>query len=785
MADGYRFPQQTAGTFYYPQQHAQQQHHHPRHLVRNATPPNNIRSIFNNDTPSPSRSPDSHSPAQQSLYGMFNQNQQHGQHGRVNGGPGGQRMPLMYNYQHQNSHQPQQHTQHHTALTQEHTAHQTNGTVIGHHSSYSSGVLSSSTPNFTPNSLQNGHSTTTRGGSAQQINEHWAEQLKLHKETERAHASMVEQHAPHHYARLRAGENRGLNLASASAVVTAPTTTAQDGDKKDRGRPSNLDYMVKRQDWHNMDLSGQGLRVLSTPLFSYTFLSELYVASNKISQIPASIGQLRFLKFLDASNNMLTELPAELGMCVYLEHLLLFDNNIRTLPNELGSLFQLKMLGIEGNTNLDSGLKQEIMDRGTKALITHLREQAPVPLPPAPRQMLDLQGGTPGHANQDRFKVLCYNILCDNYVTPQLYGFTPSGALAWDYRKEQILQEIQAHDADILCLQEVDTDTFQEFFSMKLAYGHYKGILHKKTRAKTMNEKDAKIVDGCATFYKSNKYILLDKQTIDFANVAINRPDMKNQHDIFNRVMPRDNIAAITFLENRLTGARIIVVNTHLHWDPAEADVKLIQIAILMDNVTKLAEKYARWPACKDKKTYTLIDTDADPDVPVEPVPEPAPSMEYSSSTQIPLLVCGDLNSTINSSVYELLSTGHVAADHQEIGSYQYGNFTRDGIQHPFSLRSAYTLLNGTPDALPFTNYTPNFRDMIDHIWYSTNALEVTSLLGPVDSEYMKRVPGFPNYHFPSDHLSLVSEFSVKGRKEKKNLPEPDFGPQRNDRRRD
>jgi CCR4-NOT transcription complex subunit 6 len=43
----------------------------------------------------------------------------------------------------------------------------------------------------------------------------------------------------------------------------------------------------------------------------------------------------------------------------------------------------------------------------------------------------------------------------------------------------------------------------------------------------------------------------------------------------------------------------------------------------------------------------------------------------------------------------------------------------------------------------------------------------------------MKRVPGFPNYHFPSDHLSLLAEFVVKGRKEKKAITEPDFGPSR------
>jgi CCR4-NOT transcription complex subunit 6 len=358
------------------------------------------------------------------------------------------------------------------------------------------------------------------------------------------------------------------------------------------------------------------------------------------------------------------------------------------------------------------------------------------------------------------------------------------GALMWDYRKEQVLQEIQTQDADFVCLQEVDTDTFKEYFSMKLAYSDYKGVFWPRSRAKTMSEKDAKNVDGCATFYKSSKFILLDKQLVDFANIAINRPDMKNQHDIFNRVMPRDHIGVVTFFENRLTGSRLMLVNTHFFWDPVYADVKLIQTAILLGEINRLAEKYAHWPACKDKKAYAFVD-EADGE-PTEPEPIPEPSKEYLSKTQIPLVICADQNSTRDSSVFELLSKGTVSPDHDELGGRSYGNFTKDGMDHPFSLKSAYTNLDSTAEEVPFTNYTPGFRGVIDHIWYSTNALENTSLLGKVDPEYMNTVPGFPNYHFPSDHLSLMAEFSVKGTKAKKVITEPDFGPssRRDERRR-
>jgi CCR4-NOT transcription complex subunit 6 len=310
---------------------------------------------------------------------------------------------------------------------------------------------------------------------------------------------------------------------------------------------------------------------------------------------------------------------------------------------------------------------------------------------------------------------------------------------------------------------------------MELAYKDYKGVFWPKPRANTMSEKDRKVVDGCATFFKQSKYILLDKQLIDFVQLAITRPDMKGEQAVYNRVMPKDHIAVLTFLENRLTGSRLIVANGHLFWDAKFPDVKLIQTALLLDSITKYSEKYARWPACKNKTRYRIADEEGGSDTPTEL--EPAPSMEYTSSSQLPLVMCVDLNSTPDSSVYELLSKGRIEKDHVDLSEHSYGNFTRDGIEHQFSLRSAYSCLDDTPEKLAFTNYTPGFIGVIDHIFYSTNALELTTLLGGVDAEYMKRVPGFPNYHFPSDHLSLFAEFAVKGRKEKKQHAEPDFGP--------
>lgn len=362
--------------------------------------------------------------------------------------------------------------------------------------------------------------------------------------------------------------------------------------------------------------------------------------------------------------------------------------------------------------------------------------------------------------------VLSYNILCDKYATKSHYGYTPSDVLSWDFRREVILNELKDHDADIVCLQEVDRESFDEYFRQELAVNDYRGVFWPKTRAKTMAEKDAKLVDGCATFYKGSKYVCLDKVVIDFANTAINRPDMKGEHDTFNRVMPRDHVAVVTFLENRMTGSRMIVGNAHIFWDPAFEDVKVVQVAILLEQISKQAEKWAKYPPCTDKAAFrhSEVDGQGNPDSAGEPASEPSPSLEYPSGPQIPLIICGDFNVAAGSGVYDLITRGSLPGNHPDLGNRGYGSLTREGMAHPFKLKSAYS----TKAELSFTNYTPSFIGVIDYIWYSTNALQVRHLLGSVDEEYLRKVPGFPNHHFPSDHLALKVEFSVKQRRESK-----------------
>jgi CCR4-NOT transcription complex subunit 6 len=98
--------------------------------------------------------------------------------------------------------------------------------------------------------------------------------------------------------------------------------------------------------------------------------------------------------------------------------------------------------------------------------------------------------------------VLTYNILAELYSTSQVYPYCPSWALAWSYRKKNIMREIGGYNADVLALQEVQADHYREYIEPEMRVLGYEGVFKKKTReAMGMDGK----MDGCAIFYKRDK----------------------------------------------------------------------------------------------------------------------------------------------------------------------------------------------------------------------------------------------------------------------------------------
>ncbi|KAH7108021.1 glucose-repressible alcohol dehydrogenase transcriptional effector [Auriculariales sp. MPI-PUGE-AT-0066] len=501
--------------------------------------------------------------------------------------------------------------------------------------------------------------------------------------------------------------------------------------------------------WHSLDIGGTRIQHISLALFRYTWLTGLFLNHNQIGSIPPQIKYLKALTVLDMTGNQLTSVPPELGMLAALKELFLFDNMLVTLPYELGTLHLLEMLGMEGNP-LEGTLKKILQTEGTPALIAYMRDHAKTPPPPPERQFRSLLSDAErrlqdNDTGSETFSIMCYNILCQWYATPSLYGYTPSRALEWSSRRELILTETTLINADFLCLQEVDADSYRSTFLPEYQKEcGYDGVHYQKPRERAAVQDEKGRVDGCATFYKTAKWTLLERQLLDFQAMAIQRPDFVKSQDMFTRILSKDNIGVLTAFENIATGARIVIANVHLQWNEDYRDVKLVQLSLGLDAIDQMAKRIAALPP--------------------RPLPGGGTGPTYTDGHRVPTVFCGDFNSTHESSIYELMSTGSLAPDHEDFMGYKYGLYTQDngGPRTKFQFKDAYA----TVPQLTMTNFAPTFAGILDYIWFSSHTIGLTAALEEVDPEYLSRCVGFPNWHFPSDHIPLAAQFRIKPQRE-------------------
>jgi len=280
----------------------------------------------------------------------------------------------------------------------------------------------------------------------------------------------------------------------------------------------------------------------------------------------------------------------------------------------------------------------------------------------------------------------------------------------------------------------MEAEQFEVFFQPELASRGYQCRFHPKSRARTMDEIMKKTVDGCVTFWKRDLFTFVNEEVIEFHYMAMIRHDNIGQAGI-NRLMTKDNIALSVLLKPKHPlivsphtneNDHLYVVNTHIHWDPNCSDVKLMQVQMLLDCLEEKVQQHKRiygWP--------------------------------------LPLIICGDFNSHIDSAVYQLLSGKYVEGNHEDFCGQDYGTYTKKGLAHSLSLKSAYTSVMGSEP--PFTNFTGDFIGVLDYIWYTDESLSSEKVLAPLNEETIRSYNGaLPNPFMCSDHIPIACELYGK-----------------------
>ena len=146
----------------------------------------------------------------------------------------------------------------------------------------------------------------------------------------------------------------------------------------------------------------------------------------------------------------------------------------------------------------------------------------------------------------DVFAIASYNVLADAYLTADRYPRTPPALLAPGARTPALADTIALLDADVVCLQEVERETFERLTDQLGVIG-YTGSLMMKTGRRP---------DGCATFSRTPASL-----------VGVHEHAYRD-----GRGGARDSahVALIAVVE--VGGRRVAVANTHLKWSaPATA----------------------------------------------------------------------------------------------------------------------------------------------------------------------------------------------------------------------
>lgn len=209
------------------------------------------------------------------------------------------------------------------------------------------------------------------------------------------------------------------------------------------------------------------------------------------------------------------------------------------------------------------------------------------------------------------FTLLSYNILAQGLLedNPYLYQHCREEVLQWPLRRQNLLSELREANADILCLQELQEDHYEEDFRPELEKMGY-GCLYKQ---RTGDKRD-----GCGIFFKRSMFELDRFEPIEYVRSEV-------------PMLDRDNVALIAMLKPlgrdiRLGGDfRLCVSNTHLLFNPRRGDVKLAQLCLLLAEIDRLA-------VCGQSLDGTPV--------------------------YFPILLCGDMNSEPHSPLYTFLTRG-------------------------------------------------------------------------------------------------------------------------------
>lgn len=274
----------------------------------------------------------------------------------------------------------------------------------------------------------------------------------------------------------------------------------------------------------------------------------------------------------------------------------------------------------------------------------------------------------------------------------------PTEILQWKNRKEKLLEEILRSEADIVCLEEVDH--FHDFFQPKLRENGFEGIFKPKPSSPCLRVGGNSGPDGCAMFYKTEKFTCLEKQELSLQN--------KNGKET-NQVA-----LLVKFEVHKATLHEVCDVPTT---DPSlKKFPSSLQLCVAVTHLKAKAEAVNKRTA-QGVHLYSAM-------------------KEFCGD--LPGVVCGDFNALPTEPVYAHFKESSVWLESSYFTAYK-------GVE------PLMTSWKFRPEKV--SKYT------IDYIWYTVHQLQVDAVW-EIPSETDIGENGMPGWTYPSDHIALCTCFT-------------------------
>lgn len=266
--------------------------------------------------------------------------------------------------------------------------------------------------------------------------------------------------------------------------------------------------------------------------------------------------------------------------------------------------------------------------------------------------------------SSDQLRVATYNILAPSYCNKNTYA--TAEVLEWHQRRDRLVQQIRAVDADVLAMQEVED------------YGHFEKSLGD-THEGFFGERGGRneTHEGCALFWRKQSITCVERLRVDLNEVTQYADVRERLDDKGISRLVRNNVALVAAL---VQGDRKwIVATVHTTWDPKNMDIKLLQVRLTADRIEEVAAR------------------------------------AFPGVTDVSVVWMGDFNTLPDDGVFRLITRGSV----ERLEGFAWLPELR--IARPY--RSAYASVGHPP-----TTFTPSFTACIDYVFVSSS-VHVASVL--------------------------------------------------------